>query len=476
MAAPVEWDDAFVFETGDGNSEREEKIKLSRRISLPNAGRGEEIRPTPIQARLIPVLLRGSDAVAVAQTGSGKTDAYILPALTLIDRKRRGIGEVQESMPEAPRQALNHESQDAAATAGLIAARDSPGAGPLVLVVCPTRELAMGVAHLATQRCQVSEERAASPVARVACVYGGVSLSENRKGLRGADVLVATPGRLLMLLESGEVTLGDCEMLVFDEFDRLLDMGFAEELAALLHRLGFNIRSRDLPGPDDPDAPDTGNGRRPAGWAKPPERDVQVCLCSATRPRSTIVDALLAENHARIDLTPAPRLCEQHVILVSGLDQRFSELATVLESEAVGSSRPVVVIAEIIRDADVVRASITRRFPGRTVLAMYQPHDYVAAAQQYDSDDSSDIVVVTTPVALRGMLLQKKGLLIHFTLPLIDEYFHNIGRPWVDSVVSFFEEDRDARRRDELAEVVSAGGNYLPSFLSGMATKRAVDR
>jgi ATP-dependent RNA helicase RhlE len=153
------------------------------------------LAPTPIQAAAIPATLQGRDVLGCAQTGSGKTAAFALPLLQHL-----------ESAPQhSPRRAL-------------------------VLVLVPTRELCT----------QVGEEirKLALHLPRplkVAMVFGGVSINPQMMRLRGGtDVVVATPGRLLDLVAHNALSLGSVATLVLDEADRLLDLGFAEELARIL--------------------------------------------------------------------------------------------------------------------------------------------------------------------------------------------------------------------------------------------------
>ena len=152
----------------------------------------EYVAPTPVQAEAIPLVLAGRDVVAAAQTGTGKTAAFTLPLM-----QRIGSG----------------------------------SKSPKALVVTPTRELAAQI------------ERVASAVAahtdqRVATVVGGVKYGPQIARLKaGADVLVATPGRLIDLTERGDVNLDDIEILVLDEADRMLDMGFWPSMRKILRYL-----------------------------------------------------------------------------------------------------------------------------------------------------------------------------------------------------------------------------------------------
>ena len=152
--------------------------------------------PTPIQVQAIPVVLRGADLLATAQTGSGKTAAYALPLLQRL----------------------------AAAT---------PARAVPALVLVPTRELAAQVGEVLRSLAQALPRRW-----RIAVAVGGVSINPQLMALRGgADVVVATPGRLLDLVTHNALRLSGVQCLVLDEADRLLDLGFADELAKVLAQL-----------------------------------------------------------------------------------------------------------------------------------------------------------------------------------------------------------------------------------------------
>ncbi len=151
-------------------------------------------QPTPIQAAALPVALQGRDLIGCAHTGSGKTAAFGLALLHRLDG--------------TPRLAWRRT---------------------LALVLVPTRELAAQVG----ETIRALSRHLANPV-KVAVLFGGVSVNPQMMGLRGgAEVVVATPGRLLDLVSRNAVTLGDVRLLVLDEADRLLDEGFADELARL---------------------------------------------------------------------------------------------------------------------------------------------------------------------------------------------------------------------------------------------------
>ena len=158
------------------------------------------VSPTPVQQQAIPAVLQGHDVLAQAQTGSGKTAAYVLPVLQLLMAKAA-------SRDEAPKKRSTQ-----------------------VLVLVPTRELAMQVSDVLRDLA-----RPLTQSIKVGTVFGGVSINPQMMSLRsGADVVVATPGRLLDIVDHNALNLGQVQHLVLDEADRLLDLGFAEELQRVL--------------------------------------------------------------------------------------------------------------------------------------------------------------------------------------------------------------------------------------------------
>jgi ATP-dependent RNA helicase RhlE len=150
--------------------------------------------PFPIQAQAIPAILAGQDLLAIARTGSGKTASFILPLLQRL----------QES-PVANKRDLR------------------------ALILVPTRELAMQIADFAQTVSNYLPTRL-----KIRAVYGGVAINPQMTAVNGVDLLIATPGRLLDLIARNALQLAAVEVLVLDEADRLLDLGFAEELGKIL--------------------------------------------------------------------------------------------------------------------------------------------------------------------------------------------------------------------------------------------------
>ena len=157
----------------------------------------EYSQSTPIQEQAIPELLKGRDLLGIAQTGTGKTAAFMLPS---IDRL------TQSDKRPQPRNCR-------------------------MLVLAPTRELASQIAESARAYSRFSHMS-------VATVFGGTSINKNRQDLsRGVDILVATPGRMLDLVEQGFLMLRNVEILVLDEADQMLDLGFIHDLKKIVKLL-----------------------------------------------------------------------------------------------------------------------------------------------------------------------------------------------------------------------------------------------
>ncbi len=152
-------------------------------------------KPTPVQAKVIPLALEGKDVIATAQTGTGKTAAYVLPLLQHLARK---------AQKETTKRQIR------------------------ALILVPTRELASQVS--------LSVERYGKDVnVQSIAIYGGVKLTPQTKKLhKGADLIIATPGRLIEHIKMGDVDFSKLDMLIFGESDRILDMGFWDEVESLL--------------------------------------------------------------------------------------------------------------------------------------------------------------------------------------------------------------------------------------------------
>lgn len=172
--------------------------------------------PTPVQAGSIPVVLEGRDLLAAAQTGTGKTAAFLLPTMNNLEH-------IAPPKPVRERGGRNRRRG--------AKKPEGNGRGPVMLVITPTRELAQQIDEVASKIADVTGHVAVT-------VVGGVSYKPQTAALKyGCDILVATPGRLVDLIEQGACHLNEVKVLVLDEADRMLDMGFIHDVTRILDKL-----------------------------------------------------------------------------------------------------------------------------------------------------------------------------------------------------------------------------------------------
>ncbi len=340
------------------------------------------VEPTPVQREAIPLVLAGRDLLAGAQTGTGKTAAFVLPIIQTLHATRLAPAPVPDGAPRA----------DGARPRPGQVSRRTPAAGrpPVrVLVVVPTRELAIQVEE------SVRTYGAHRPV-RSTTVYGGVGFEPQVAKLRaGPEIVVATPGRLLDHLTQRTIDLSRVEILVLDEADRLLDMGFIRDIRRIIDLL-------------------------------PPKR--QNLLFSATFSDDVrkLAGGILA-NPAVVQVTPrntTAELVEQLVIPVDR--ERKRDLLTHL----VGSGR--------IDQALV----FTRTKHGANRLAEQLGKDGINAAAIHGNKSQSQrvraltdfkegrvAILVATDIAARGLDIEQLPHVVNFELPMVPEdYIHRIGR------------------------------------------------
>jgi len=328
--------------------------------------------PTPIQEQAIPRVLAGRDVVGCAQTGTGKTAAFVLPILQLMDGARRG-GAAPDGDGDAdvPRGAARR------------------AVAPHALVVTPTRELAGQIE-------EVGQALAVETGRRVIAVYGGVGYEPQVKAVRrGVDLLVATPGRLLDMIQRGDVSLSRVSMLVLDEADRMLDMGFWPDVRRILHKL-------------------------------PPAR--QNMFFSATMGKqvlSVIEDTL--NRPVFIELggraTPVDNV-EQRVLPVSR-DQKLDLLVEYFHHH---EPERTLVFARTRHRAE--RLSRTLNHKGVTCAAIHGDRTQGQRQEALDGfKDGRVKVLVATDVVARGIDVEGISHVINYDIPSNPEdYVHRIGR------------------------------------------------
>jgi ATP-dependent RNA helicase RhlE len=313
--------------------------------------------PTPIQERSIPHIIAGADLAAEAQTGSGKTAAFVLPIL-------------QKMAP--------HTADTTPTTVG-------------VLTITPTRELALQITETFTLLSQFAE----SPPT-VLTIIGGTSISDQLSALSsGVDIVVATPGRLLDLMERDAINLGHVHTLVLDEADKLLDVGFNEELTILLGAL-------------------------------PSQR--QNLLFSATLPQKVLNISARVLNEPtvlRIDEKPTSvTTIEQRVYQVDRESRRLL-LQHLFKTEPWGQT--LIFVATQRGATNLAKKLRIDGFQAMELHGGLDQLDRIYALKRFKSGKAP--ILVATDLAARGIDIPLLGAVVNFDLPRAPvDYVHRIGR------------------------------------------------
>ncbi len=312
--------------------------------------------PTPVQAQAIPQVLQGRDVMAAAQTGTGKTAAFLLPTLDRLGHVGKG---------------------------------DNRGRGPLMLVVTPTRELAQQIEETARVIC--AQTRHSCTV-----VVGGVGYEPQREALRrGCDLLVATPGRLIDLMNQGDANLSQVEVLVLDEADRMLDMGFLPAMRKIV--------------------------------AKTPASR-QTLLFSATLDDNVLDNTKsLVKDPARVEIAhkgTAAQTIDQYVLGVSA-QAKVSVLAEVLRRE--GPRRVIVFCRGKHRCNMICRKLRKYDIECAPIHGNRSQNQREAALRRFASGEVD--VLVATDVLARGIDIADVAYVVNLDVPSdAEDYIHRIGR------------------------------------------------
>jgi superfamily II DNA/RNA helicase len=320
--------------------------------------------PTPVQTAAIPAALTGRDLLVTAPTGSGKTAAFALPLLHALDGPWGSDGFRAQRRPRA-------------------------------LVLVPTRELAAQVGEVLRRLAEPLETRL-----KIAIVFGGVSINPQMMALRGgADVVVATPGRLLDLVEHNALQLGAASTLVLDEADRLLDAGFSDEITRVVALL-------------------------------PRHRKTWMFSATFAPAVEALAQALLREPE-RIDVQPAPLIdpealarIEQHAVEVD-TGRRTQLLHHLMQA---GAWKQVLVFVASQYATEHVAAKLAKF--DLSVDALHGGQSQGKRTQVLNDFKGGRLrVVVATDMAARGLHIEGLPVVVNYDLPRsADDYLHRIGR------------------------------------------------
>ncbi|KAG5080362.1 hypothetical protein AAZX31_02G160500 [Glycine max] len=382
-----------------------------------NIQRCKYVKPTPVQRYAIPISLAGRDLMACAQTGSGKTAAFCFPIIS---------GIMREQYAQRPRVART--------------------AYPLALILSPTRELS----------CQIHDEAkkfSYQTGVKVVVAYGGAPITQQLRELeRGVDILVATPGRLVDLLERARLSLQMIRYLALDEADRMLDMGFEPQIRKIVEQM-------DMPPP----------GMR------------QTLLFSATFPKE--IQALASDFLSRYVFLAVGRvgsstdLIAQRVEYVLESDKR-SHLMDLLhaqrETGVNGKQGLTLVFVETKKGADALEHCLcVNGFPAASIHGDRTQQERELALRSFKTGNTP--ILVATDVAARGLDIPRVAHVVNFDLPNdIDDYVHRIGRTGragkMGLATAFFNEG-NFNMAKPLADLMQEANQEVPAWLSRYAAR-----
>ncbi|KJS05863.1 MAG: DEAD/DEAH box helicase [Flavobacteriales bacterium BRH_c54] len=312
--------------------------------------------PTPIQEQAIPILLKGKDLLGCAQTGTGKTAAFAIPILQqlYLDKTR------------------NRNQRQIKA-----------------LIVTPTRELAIQIADNFTEYGEHTD-------IRNTVIFGGIKQGSQTNALRrGVDVLVATPGRLLDLMNQGFISLKNVEYFVLDEADQMLDMGFVHDIKKLITKLPVKRQS---------------------------------LFFSATMPRTIVeLSSKILGNYESVTVKPEQATAErvgQAVYFVSKADKTKLLVHVLKEENAVST----LVFARTKHGADkVVKVLSKANITAEAIHGNKSQNARQRALSNFKEGKTK--VLIATDIAARGIDISELALVINYDLPNVPEtYVHRIGR------------------------------------------------
>jgi ATP-dependent RNA helicase DDX23/PRP28 len=341
--------------------------------------------PSAVQRAAIPIALQARDLIGVAVTGSGKTAAFLLPLLVYIS--------------ELP--PLNEFTKND---------------GPYAIILAPTRELA--------QQIEVEARKFATPLGfTCVSIVGGHSLEEQSYNLRnGAEIIIATPGRLIDCIERRVLVLGQCCYVIMDEADRMIDLGFEESVNKILDALPV--------GNEKPDTDDAENPQAMSRHLGGKDRYRQTMMYTATMPSAV---EKIAKKYLRRpaivtigNIGEAVETVEQRVEFVSGEDKRKKRLNEILASGEF--QPPIIVFVNIKRNCDAVARDIKQMGFSSVTLHGSKTQDQREAALASVRSGATN-VLVATDLAGRGIDVPDVSLVVNFNMATnIESYTHRIGR------------------------------------------------
>ena len=330
-------------------------LGLSSKVTDAVAAAGYT-RPTEIQAQAIPLLMEKKDLIGIAQTGTGKTASFVLPMLTLLEQ-----GRARARMPRT-------------------------------LILEPTRELAAQVA-------ENFEKYGKNHRLTMALIIGGVSFEDQNKKLdRGVDVLIATPGRLLDQIERGKIMLNGFEILVIDEADRMLEMGFIDDIEKICSRL-------------------------------PPRRQTMLFSATMDPQIERLTKKFLKDPvHVQVSRTASTAdTIDQKLVKVSSRPDQKRAMLRARVDAAVGLTNAII-FCNRKRDVATLARSLERH--KYSAAGLHGDMDQKSRTETLDAFKAGNLtLLVASDVASRGLDIPAVSHVFNFDVPVhAEDYVHRIGR------------------------------------------------
>ncbi|XP_055748862.1 probable ATP-dependent RNA helicase DDX23 [Salvelinus fontinalis] len=341
--------------------------------------------PTPIQRQAIPIGLQNRDIIGVAETGSGKTAAFLIPLLVWIT-----------TLPKDER--IEDSDQ-----------------GPYAVILAPTRELAQ----------QIEEEtlKFGKPLGiRTVAVIGGISREDQGFRLRmGCEIVIATPGRLIDVLENRYLVLGRCTYVVLDEADRMIDMGFEPDVQKILEYIPVTNQKPDTDEAEDPE-------KMKMNFEMGKHKYRQTVMFTATMPAAV---ERLARNYLRrpavvyIGSAGKPHERVEQKVLLMGEGEKRKRLLDVL---ARGFEPPIIIFVNQKKGVDVLAKSLEKMGYNACTLHGGKGQEQREFALSNLKAGAKDILVATD-VAGRGIDIHDVSMVLNYDMAKnIEDYIHRIGR------------------------------------------------
>jgi len=371
--------------------------------------------PTPVQKNALPIIMAGRDLMACAQTGSGKTAAFLLPIINKMIETR---------------------------------ADGRPGEGgsvsPQAIIITPTRELAIQIHD------EARKFSSGSPVVSK-CIYGGTSVMSQRGELSrgGCNILVATPGRLLDFVERGAVSFKDVQFLVLDEADRMLDMGFMPDIRRCVSNVSM-----------------------------PAKHLRQTLMFSATFPeeiRRSARDFLYNQLFLQVGLVGGACTDVKQSFYQATKFEKRDQLLKILQDPTRNPRERTLVFVKTKRNADFLATYLSEEgLPTTSIHGDRLQREREEALDDFKRGKMP--ILVATAVAARGLDIKDVMHVVNYDMPdEVEEYVHRIGRTGrvgnTGRATSFFDYHEDGAIARPLVRVLTDAGQMVPDWL-GMGRSR----